>query len=118
MVVGGVRRRVVVDGTEQLVDEADLTGRRVVSGDAVLAPAAVRLLAVGAGLLLVLAAFLGVLGAEPGVLLAGPQRVGVVQRGQPGALGGRCLLADPPFLRRDRRLLLREPQAAASAAAS
>ena len=33
VVVGGVRRRVVVDGTEQLVDEADLTGRRVVSGD-------------------------------------------------------------------------------------
>src|SRR4051812_42171314 len=111
-VVRGAEQRVTVAGrTEQLVDEADLTGGRVVAGRTVLPFAsAVRLLALGAGLLLVLPAFLGVLGPQPGVLLAGPLRIGVVERGEAGALGGGLLLAHPALLGRHRGLLLGEPQ--------
>src|SRR3954447_254596 len=111
-VVRGAEQRVTVAGrTEQLVDEADLTGGRVVAGRTVLPFAsAVRLLALGAGLLLVLPAFLGVLGAQPGVLLAGPLRIGVVDRGEAGALGGGLLLAHPALLRPPPGLLLGEPQ--------
>ena len=111
VVVGGAEQRVVVAGTEQLVDEADLAGRRRVgAGRAVLPLAAmVRLLALGPGLLPVPPAFLGVLGAQQGVLLAGPLGIGIDVDDRDAAPGSKGVWAVGPLSKARRWEIIAVP---------